>query len=86
MTEKYPLQRNLKDEITLTETGFLFDHVTGLTYSVNPTGGFILQRIVDGQSAAEIIENLVREFDVSESAALKDIEAFYEQVHSLGIL
>jgi hypothetical protein len=80
------MERNLKEEITVAETGFLFDHVTGLTYTVNETGRFMLQRMIEGLSAADIIKAVAERFDVSETVARKDLEDFYEQMRTLGIL
>ncbi len=79
-------QRNLKDEITLTQNGFLFDHVTGLTYTVNETGNVILRTLMDGKSAVDTIKALTEEFDISESTARKDLEEFLEQVRSFGVV
>jgi PqqD family protein of HPr-rel-A system len=86
MADLTPVHRNLKDELTLSHTGFLFDHVSGLTYTVNDTAAFILRKLTDGSSAAEIVKALAEEFDVSESVAHKDLESFYEQAHAFGIL
>lgn len=86
MTDLTPIHRNLKNELTLSDTGFLFDHVSGLTYTVNDTGGFVLRKLTEGASAAEIVNALAEEFDVSESVAHKDLESFYEQAHAFGIL
>ncbi|TAK67642.1 MAG: PqqD family protein [Bacteroidetes bacterium] len=79
-------QRNLKEEITLTPNGFLFDHVTGLTYTVNETGGLILKHLMEGGTAAEALKAMTGEYDISESMARKDLEEFIEQVRSFGVL
>ncbi len=86
MASSIQTQRNLKDEITLTPNGFLFDHVTGLTYTVNGTGGLILKHFMEGKSAATTIKAMTENFDVSESLAQKDLEEFLEQVRSFGVL
>ena len=79
-------QRNLKEEITLTPNGFLFDHVTGLTYTVNASGGLILKHLMEGESAATTIKAMTSTFDVGESIVQKDLEEFLEQVRTFGVL
>ncbi|MBI5215418.1 MAG: PqqD family protein [Ignavibacteriae bacterium] len=86
MASSIQTQRNLKEEITLTPNGFLFDHVTGLTYTVNSTGGLILKHLMDGESAPATIKALTSTFDVGESIAQKDLEEFLEQVRAFGVL
>jgi hypothetical protein len=39
--------QRLKD-LALSESGFLFDPYTGLTFSLNPTGRFMLERLREG--------------------------------------
>lgn len=86
MTDRISTQRNLREEVTLSATGFLFDHVTGLTYTVNQTGRFILEKMLEGASVADIIKNLTEQFEVSETAARKDVEEFCEQMRTFGVL
>mgnify|MGYP000919495472 CR=1 FL=1 len=42
------LTQRLKD-VAISDSGFLFDPVSGLTFSVNPTGRFILDRLRAGR-------------------------------------
>lgn len=86
MTDRQPIQRNLQEELTLTNTGFLFDHVSGLTYTVNTVGRYVLQNIIEGKSIADIIKAITEEFDVSETTARKDVEEFCDQMRTFGIL
>ena len=86
MASSIQTQRNLKEEVTLTPNGFLFDHVTGLTYTVNASGGLILKHLMDGESAATTIKAMTSSFDVGESIAQKDLEEFLEQVRAFGVL
>jgi hypothetical protein len=78
--------RNLSEEMTLTGNGFLFDHVTGLTYTLNTSGGFIFQKILDGKKPNEIIAALTTAFDVEDSTARNDFEEFFELARVYGIL
>ncbi len=78
--------RNLKEEVTLTPNGFLFDHTTGLTYTLNYTSVFIFKKIVEQVEANKIIKELVQMFDIDEIKARQDFEEFFEIAKTYGIL
>jgi len=73
-------------ELTLSENGFLFDHRTGLTYTLNPTGQYIFHRMQQGDQAPEILQGLLQEFDVDETTAQKDLDDFYRQLKEMGLI
>jgi PqqD family protein of HPr-rel-A system len=72
--------------LALSETGFLFDPVTGLTYTLNRTGVFILQKMREGKSPEEIVKALVENFEVEEDVAREDLTSFLEELKEMGIL
>ncbi len=75
-----------KSELTLSDTGFLFDHNTGLTYTLNITGQFIFRLMDEGVKAPEILEKLMTEFEVTEETARKDLDDFYRQLTEMGLI
>ena len=75
-----------KSEFTVSKSGFLFDHSTGLSYTLNPTGLFIFQQIQDGKQAVEILKALMDEFTVDEERARRDLDDFYRQMKELGLV
>lgn len=75
-----------KSELTLSQNGFLFDHGSGLTYTLNPTGQYIFRKIEEGKQAPGILRLLINEFDVSEETARKDIDDFYRQLKEAGLI
>ena len=72
--------------IHLSESGFLFDSYTGLTYGVNETGARILQGLTAGKSVEEIARQLARDFDVPEPTAEADAKEFYDKLNAEGLL
>jgi hypothetical protein len=76
----------LKTEVTLTESGFLFDHSTGLTYSLNPTGLFVFQQIQAGKTVGEILGLMMEEFAVNEETARQDLEDYFRQLREMGFI
>ncbi len=73
-------------EFTLSESGFLFDHGTGLTYTLNETGRFIFQKIQDGSHANNLVELVTSEFEVAEDIARKDVDDFFRQLKEARII
>ncbi len=73
-------------EMTLTKGGFLFDHSTGLTYTLNTTGRDIFERFQEGSEASEIVRSLIAEFEVDEETARGDLEDFVRQMRELGLV
>lgn len=75
-----------KTEITVSKSGFVFDHSSGLTYSLNPTGHFILQQLESEQEPNLILESLMNEFAVDNATARKDLDDFLRQLREFGFI
>lgn len=60
----------------LSPQGFLFDHHSGLSFSTNSTGAWILDRLIRGDSRQEILNGLVESFEVRPDQATLDLEEF----------
>jgi len=69
-----PLER-LKD-LAISESGFLFDPYSGSTFTLNNTGKFILQLLIDGKGVEEIEPALRDKFEVGEEDLRNDIKEF----------
>lgn len=76
----------LKTEITLTESGFLFDHNSGLTYSLNPTGLFIFQQLQEGKEPENLLKSIVDVFSIDEDTARKDLDDYLRQLREMGLV
>ncbi|MBC8216520.1 MAG: PqqD family protein [Candidatus Marinimicrobia bacterium] len=73
-------------EVTISDSGFLFDHGTGLTYSLNETGQFIFTKMKEEVHANKMLELIMEEFDINEETARKDIDDFYRQLKEAGLI
>lgn len=80
------MELQFKSELTISESGFLFDHSTGLTYTLNPTGQFIFRKIQDKQNARNILSLVMEEFDVNEETAHKDLDDFVRQLKEFDLV
>jgi len=79
------LQR-LKD-LAVSESGFLFDPYTGLTFSLNPTGRFILERLREGLAEPAIRQALEQGFETGPGDdPHRDVREFMQQLRESGLL
>jgi hypothetical protein len=65
----------LKD-LAISESGFLFDPYSGTTFTLNNTGKFILQLLMEGKGIEEIEAALRDKFEVGEEDLRNDIYEF----------
>ncbi len=73
-------------QIAINDEGFLFDPVTGGSYTVNQTGLFILKALKEGKKAEEIPALLTEEFEVDYETAQRDTVDFVEKLRSYGLV
>lgn len=59
-------------DIAISESGLIFNPVTGESYSVNPQGIGILNKLREGSSLSEIKDLLVSEYEVEPETAERD--------------
>jgi hypothetical protein len=57
----------VKTNIAISESGFLFDPMTGESYSMNQTGREILELIKEEKSEGEIKQIMTSKYDVDDS-------------------
>jgi hypothetical protein len=78
--------QRLKD-LAVSESGFLFDPWTGLTFSLNPTGRFVLERLREGLSEPAIRQALETGFETGPGDdPLRDVREFMRQLRESGLL
>lgn len=56
----------LKNNIAISESGFVFDAGTGETYSLNPVGADILKLMNEGMKQEEITAYFLKNYDVNQ--------------------
>ena len=70
-----PKPENLM-RLALSDSGFVFDPVTGNSFSVNGSGLAILRRLQQGTDLTRIVASLCEEFEVDALAAERDVIEF----------
>ncbi|WP_457640116.1 HPr-rel-A system PqqD family peptide chaperone [Persephonella sp.] len=73
-------------QLAINEEGFVFDPLTGESFTVNQTGLFILKKLKEGKTEEEILKELVENFEVSEEEAQRDIIDFIEKLRSYRLI
>lgn len=66
------------DHLHLSPQGFLFDHNTGVSYTTNGVGAFVLTRLIDGEDPAAIRTVLLDQYEVDAARVDQDLEDFVD--------
>lgn len=76
---------NLKN-MSLSEHGFLFDPVTGLTYTLNKVGILIFKQLENNKTVQEIVNILTDKYDITKEQAAEDVNEFIFQLKEYDLL
>jgi aspartate oxidase len=79
------IREDRRANLALSENGFLFDAMTGHTYTLNRTGAHIVRQILAGTKPDELPSKLVEDFDVSLDIAAHNVDQFLARLTELGI-
>ena len=73
---------DIRKNIAVSENGFIFDPLTGDSFSVNQTGVFILRKMKEGDSNEDIMKALQEEYELDTYTAEKDLYDFLSLLKS----
>lgn len=78
----------IASEVKISDNGFVFNSLTGDSFSLNPTGLELIRMIVSGKELEEIRDAFTEKFDVDELTFEKDFYEFcnllkYHQITTL---
>lgn len=76
---------NLKKNIAVSDSGFIFNPSTGDSYSINPIGNMIVSMMKEDKSDEDIIKNLLDQFMIDRSTVEKDLYDFKNMLSSLKL-
>ena len=71
----------LKSNIAISDSGFIFDPVSGDSYTLNPIGKEILSLIKEDKSDKEILDFVLGRYDIEDSIFEQN---YYDFVGMLG--
>lgn len=72
----------IRENIAVSENGFIFNPLTGDSFSVNETGVFIIQKMKEGKNEESILKNLMDEYDLDTYTAERDLNDFLSMLKS----
>ena len=75
----------LKNNISVSDSGFVFDAKTGESFSLNMTGREIFHLLNEGRSEAEIKEFIIAKYDVSEELFLRHLDDYTQMLRYFNL-
>ena len=79
---EFPRAESLQ-RLALSDSGFVFDPVTGNSFTVNATGLAILRHLQHALDLAQVVAALATEFEVDEPTAEREVIEFAGHLRSL---
>lgn len=76
---------HLIKNIALSDTGFVFNPITGDSFSVNPIGLSILKELKDGKSEDEIKQRLLNDYQTDKETVEKDMYDFLKMIEQFNL-
>ncbi len=76
----------LNKNIAISESGFIFNPLTGDSFSVNPVGQDILRLLKEEKGKEEIIKTLHKKYNVERTVIEKDIYDFFLMLGNYQLL
>lgn len=76
---------NIKKNIALSDSGFVFDPASGDSFSANPIGLEIITLLKDGKSEVEIKRHIVDHYMTDEATFEKDYYDFISTLLKLNV-
>lgn len=73
---------NIRKNIAVSETGFIFNPLTGDSFSVNETGLFVLQKLKEEENEETILKAFQEEFELDRNTAEIDLNDFLSMLKS----
>jgi hypothetical protein len=69
-------ERDVVKRLAINESGFVFDPVTGRSYTINETGLSVLKRFTSDDNEESVFKQLAFEYGIDTSEIKRDIAEF----------
>ncbi len=76
----------LKNNIALSESGFIFNPNTGESFTLNPAGLEIFEMIRDEKTEKDILDAILEKYDIEANMAEKDLDDFIHYLNTYQFL
>jgi PqqD family protein of HPr-rel-A system len=78
--------RHSLDQLAISASGFVFDPVSGGTFTVNATGRALLEGLRDGLGLAELTTKLNERFATDDADLQRDVLEYVRTLRDVGLL
>lgn len=79
-------ENNRIQNLAINESGFIFDPITGITYTVNEVGRFILEQLKQGASTEKIVKAIGDEFESENKDVYRHTLEFVHHLTENGLI
>jgi PqqD family protein of HPr-rel-A system len=87
MSDRGVLDVSRLRDLAISDTGFIFDPLTGHTYSANQTALAVVRALKAGESADAIVQQLADLFDTEpEDDLARDVDEFLVRLREDGLV
>jgi hypothetical protein len=76
----------IKSNVAISDNGFVFNPVTGESFTANPTGLEIMNMMRRGKNIGQITAQICEVFQVDSSQAERDLQDFIEMLRQYQLL
>jgi hypothetical protein len=76
----------IKNNIAISDSGFIFNPDTGESFTVNPIGVEILNQMKEGKTVEEISGELIQKYNTDKNTLEKDTEDFVGLLRNYSLL
>lgn len=76
---------DIKKDVAVSDSGFVFNPTTGESYSVNPIGMEIIKLMKLGKTTEEISKAILEQYNVEETTVDKDLNDFFEMLNHYSL-
>lgn len=77
---------NIKSDIALSDSGFVFNPASGESYTVNPIGVEIIQLLKEGKSIQEVCELILENYNTDLTTIDKDLNDFIVMLKQYSLI
>ncbi|MFQ5448485.1 MAG: PqqD family protein [Saprospiraceae bacterium] len=76
----------LKQNIAVSESGFVFNATLGDSFTTNPIGVFIFNQLKEGKTEAQIVKQVTTNYEVDNSTCEKDVYDFLNMLKQYNLV
>jgi Coenzyme PQQ synthesis protein D (PqqD) len=76
----------LKQNIAISESGFVFNATLGDSFTTNPIGVSILNQVKEGKTRPQIVQHICSIYEVDDSTCEKDVYDFLNMLKQYNLV